>query len=106
MADNHTTPGHDAVHNRHIWPHKTKPADQHATPPVLGDRVTGAAGRLSRSVAVLGLRPWCTWPPGWDLCSCGGSGWRGRRELASPAVPDPRCPPGPGDHRWNETAVL
>src|SRR5690242_8278868 len=31
---------------------------------------------------------------------------RGRRELASPAVPDPGAPPGPRVHRWNETTVL
>ena len=30
----------------------------------------------------------------------------GRRELASPSVLDPRCPPGAGVHRWNETTVL
>src|SRR5689334_6908743 len=35
-----------------------------------------------------------------------GPAGRGRRELASPAVLDPRCPPGPGDQRWNETTVL
>src|SRR6476646_2505637 len=36
----------------------------------------------------------------------GTSGRAGRRELASPAVLDPRCPPGAGVHRWNETTVL
>lgn len=33
-----------------------------------------------------------------------GTGGEARTRL--PAVLDPRCPPGPGDHRWNETTVL